>query len=146
MTGGAGRKSTPGGSTVPVRGATPAGTAKPGAGPTPRGSAKPSDDDGFVCVNKNRKTIVGKGAKKAPGTGGKTGDGGVRGSDPLVVRTVEITTSDSTIGRKDIVTALAGLVSLRKIVALVRQPTSWQITFSDIESVDLFNKNIIVSG
>ena len=32
----------------------------------------------------------------------------MKGSDPLVVRTVELTTSDSTIGRQDIVTALAG--------------------------------------
>ena len=31
-------------------------------------------------------------------------------------------------------------------MALVRQPNSCQITFSDIESVDLFDENIIVSG
>ena len=146
--GGTGKGSTPGGSTGPAKGVTPAGTAKPGGGPTPGGSATPGDDDGFIRIDKNGKPVVQKGVKEAPvrGKTAKAGDGGVRGSDPLVVRTVEITTSDSTIGRKDIVTALAGLVSLKKIVALVRQPTSWQVTFSDIQSVSLFDENIVVCG
>ena len=62
--------------------------------------------------------------------------------ESIVIRTVEVVNTDQNVSRKDIISAFAAVIPLKKTVAVVKQATSWQITFDKVETAVSLENNI----